>query len=418
MIHAAILLAAMAVSAAPGPADLAGKVVDRAGKPVGAATVLVHEARPRVGVGTISPLSQPDCGKKAATDAAGKFLIAGLDRELLFGVVVVAEGFRSKSIAQSDPLHGPLDVTLDAAPADTSGQTVFRGRVIDGAGKPVVGAIVTPFDFQLAEGAGGTRREGVDTFTVTDSRGEFRTTHSNIFSGHRLSIEARGFARCYTDATAKDGQVQEIRMTEGVTVRGRLLAEGKPAAGVVVGLVLNSGNVRKVVTMDRIATTDDGWFAFANVRAGDDYLVYTMMSNAVRLGGVLLPERISIGADGTTKDLGDRTLAPARRLSGRVILTDGKAIPEKLWLGLSRSRELGDAPQSVRLAADGSFSFAGVPEGPVRLDVRIAGYRLSAARNRFQQVAPSQIAIFVEGDKSGIELYFEPEPANDAGTER
>jgi hypothetical protein len=61
------------------------------------------------------------------------------------------------------------------------------------------------------------------------------------------------------------------------------------------------------------------------------------------------------------------------------------------------------------IAADGSFSFAGVPEEAVTLSVRIPGYRLASKRNRFQQVQPWAVALFVDADKAGLQLFFEPE---------
>ena len=68
-------------------------MVDAAQKPIPQATVFIYTAKPRVGLGIMCPGCYVDCGKKATTDAEGKFLIAKLDPELLFRVLVVAEGF-------------------------------------------------------------------------------------------------------------------------------------------------------------------------------------------------------------------------------------------------------------------------------------------------------------------------------------
>ncbi len=117
-------------------------------------------------------------------------------------------------------------------------------------------------------------------------------------------------------------------------------------------------------------------------------------------------EAATVGADGTSKDVGDLSLTPKfYRLSGRVILTDGKAVPQDSRLSLSR--ELGWDLLVTIPAADGSFSFAGVPEEAVTLNVRVAGYRL-ASRNRFQQVQNGAVAMFVDADKSGLEIFLAP----------
>lgn len=137
MLHVTLLLCVSTVSASPARGNLAGKVVDAAQKPIPQATVLIYTAKPRVGLGVLCPSCYVDCGKKATTDAAGKFLIAELGPDLLFRVLVVAEGFKPQFAKDVDPLQKPLDVQLEAMPSDLSGRSVLRGRVLDEAGKPV-----------------------------------------------------------------------------------------------------------------------------------------------------------------------------------------------------------------------------------------------------------------------------------------
>ena len=250
---------------------------------------------------------------------------------------------------------------------------------------------------------------GVDPAAVTNLRGEFLITGNRGDLGYDLEVEARGFATRLVDLLPTGGKPHEIRITEGATVQGRILKEGKPVLGIAVGLVqCNRG--MGFVGVYRIATDGDGRYTFANVHPNDDYFVYTTMSDAARLGGILLPERISVGADGTTKDVGDRVLASAvHRVSGRVVLTDGKPIPKNTRLLLDRE-DAWDSEDALA-AADGSFAFAGVPEEAVTLNARIPGYRLASKRNRFQQIQPWAVAMFVDADKSGLEVFFEPEAA-------
>jgi hypothetical protein len=106
--------------------------------------------------------------------------------------------------------------------------------------------------------------------------------------------------------------------------------------------------------------------------------------------------------------VGERGLVLVHQVSGRLILTDGKAVPSGTHLLLSRE-DAWDS-QNVLAAPDGSFAFTGVPEEAVTLSSRIPGYRLAGRRNRFQQVNPGSVAMFVDADKSGVELFFEPEP--------
>jgi hypothetical protein len=411
MVHLTLILALLTVSAEPSQGNLAGKVVDTMKKPIPQATVFIYTARPRIGLGILCPSCYVDCGKKAATDTEGKFLISNLDPELLFRVLVVAEGFRPQFARDVDPLQGSLDVKLETMPADLSGRAVLRGRVLDGAGKPVVGAVVSPTGCERADKRWWGQMPGVDPAGVTNLRGEFLVTGNQGDLGYNLEVEARGFAKRLVDLLPTGEKMHEVRITEGITVQGQIIKDGKPVGGIAVGLVQCNRGAGQFFGAYRIATNGDGRYTFANVYPNDDYFVYTTMDDAARLGCILLPERISVSADGTTKEVGDSTLSSAvHRLSGRFILTDGKPVPDGTRLLLSRE-EAWDS-QSAVVAADGSFSFAGVPEEAVTLNARIPGYRLASKQNRFQQVQSWAVAMFVDADKSGLEVFFEPEAAN------
>jgi hypothetical protein len=411
MVHVILLLATLTVSAGSAHGDLVGGVVDGAQKPIPHATVFIYTAKPRVGLGILCPSCYVDCGKKATTDAEGKFLVSSLDPQLLFRVLVVADGFRPQFAKDVDPLQGPLTVKLEGMPSDLSGRAVLRGRVLDSVGKPVVGAVVSPTGCERAEKRWWGSMPGVDPAGVTNLHGEFLITGNPGDLGYDLEVETRGCTKRLVDLLPTGEKVHEIRVTEGATVHGQILKDGKPLTGIAVGLVQCERGAGKFVGVYRIATNGDGRFTFVNVHPNDTYYLYTAMSDAARLGGILLPERISVSADGTTNGVGDRTLASAvHRVSGHVILTDGKPVPAATRLLLSRE-EAWDS-ESATVAADGSFSFTGVPEEAVTLNIRIPGYRLAGKRNRFQQVQPWAVALFVDADKSELELFLESEAPN------
>jgi Carboxypeptidase regulatory-like domain len=411
MLHITLILALLTVSAEPARVNLSGKVVDAAHNPIPQATVFIYTAKPRIGLGILCPSCYVDCSKQATTDADGKFFISKLDPELLFRVLVVAEGYKPQFAKDVDPLKGPLDVKLETMPTDLSGRTVLRGRVLDSAGKPVVGAAVSPTGCERADRRWWGQMPGVDPTSVTNLHGEFLITGNQGDLGYNLEVEARGFAKQLVDLLPTGEKMHEIRITEGAVVQGRILNDGKPVGGISVGLVQCNRSGGQFVGVYRIATNSDGRYTFANVHPNDDYFVYTTMKDAARLNGILLPQRISVGADGTTKEVADGTLSSAiHRLSGRVILTDGKPIPNATRLLLAREGAWDS--ESVMIASDGTFSFDGVPEETVTINARIPGYRLASKRNRFQQVQPWAIAMFVDTDKSGLELYLEPDSAS------
>ncbi len=188
-------------------------------------------------------------------------------------------------------------------------------------------------------------------------------------------------------------------------MKGRILKDGKPVSGIAVGLVQCDRGAGRFVGASRIATGADGRFTFVNVYPNDEHFLYTAMQDAAGLGA-LPTERVAVGGDNTVKDVGDRSLAPVYRISGRIILTDGKVLPAGARLLLSRE-DAWDS-QTVVLAVDGSFAFAGVPEEPVTLSTRLPGYHLASKRNRFQQVREG-VALFVDADRPDLELVFEPD---------
>ena len=411
MAHATLLLALLTLSSTPARPELAGTVVDAAQKPVPQATVFIYTAKPRVGLGILCPSCYADCSKTATTDANGKFSISALDPELIFTVLVVAEGFKPQLKKDVNPLKGPADVKIEAMPSSLSGRAVLRGRVLDKDGKPVVGAIASPTGCERADRRWGGQMPGVDPASVTNLRGEFLITGNLGDMAYDLDVEARGFAKLKIELLSTGEKIHEIRLTSGATVRGQILKEGKPVSGIAVGLVQCSLNSQKFVGLYKIATNDAGRFTFVNVHPNDEYFVFTPMNETVRFGGILPLKTVTLGADGTASDAGELSLSPTfYRLSGRIVLTDGKAVPSglRLWL----AREIGwDSATSAVIAADGSFSFAGVPEETVTLGARIPGYRLAGKRNRFQQIREGTIAIFVDADKMGLEIFFEPEAA-------
>jgi hypothetical protein len=411
MIHATLILAALSLSAATS-SDLAGQVVDAAGKPIPQATVFIYTARPRVGPGVICPGCYADCRKSAATDANGKYVIAHLDPGLIFRVLAVAEGFRPRFAEEVDPRRGPLDVNLDPMPTDLSGRVVLRGRVLGPDGKPVVGAVVSPEGCKRADKQWGGRLPGVDPASVTNLRGEFFITGNPGDLAYDVTVEGRGLVRRHSGLLPTGDKMHEIRMTEGATLHGRILKDGKPLAGMLVSLVQCDLGGDTFIGCHSVATDAEGRYTFENLRPKDDYYVFISMDNAARLGKIMLPKRISVGDDGTTTDAGDGSVAdPIYRVSGRAILTDGKPLPKNTRMSLSRT-ELGWDVAACGIGDDGSFSFAGVPEEPVELSARIPGYRLASKRNRFQQTHPWAVATMVDGDKAGLEIYYEPEPAS------
>jgi hypothetical protein len=95
-------------------------------------------------------------------------------------------------------------------------------------------------------------------------------------------------------------------------------------------------------------------------------------------------------------------------LRGRVILNDGKKVPERARLSLGFDQ--GRTSRSSPLDADGWFEFSGVLTGAVSLQIQIPGYRISAKNPSKDWVNEGRLVGLLQ--QSHEQFFIELEPAN------
>src|SRR5207247_376685 len=92
---------------------LGGTIRSEQSGPIAGAKVFIRTATPRKGVGVLCPSCYADCRKAAVTDGEGKFIFKELDPELLFRLLVVAEGYvPAQSTNAIDPGASVVEFTL------------------------------------------------------------------------------------------------------------------------------------------------------------------------------------------------------------------------------------------------------------------------------------------------------------------
>jgi hypothetical protein len=399
------LVLVVAAAAAQDRARVSGKVTDAAGTPVAQATVMVYEAGVRKGYSAYCPTCWADCGKRATTDSAGAFTISGLNPELIFTLLVVRDGYSSTYVPKVDPEKGPAETTVlkpRAAIEDTT--QVVRGLVVNAHGNPVKEAVVEQqgVTFKGPDGRVGTRFGGamdwIDQIAVTNDKGEFEIAFSKPAVQMILAVKPRGMAsKLFTLPTGPERH--GLTVTDGAVVRGRLVTpDGKPVPDAELGLATHSRRAGTTLPEVRIGTREDGTFAFTNVPPGRIWVVYPKMESlAVRnLGGAVTA--CETKDDGQEVDIGDVVVRPAYTVRGKVVLSDGKAIPPDMRVTLSADAA-GDS-QISPIAGDGSFEFRGLPGGVYTLGPAIRGYR---AGDGFG------IEILVKSDLNNLVVRMEPE---------
>jgi len=368
---------------------LTGTVTDVAGKPIERATVMVYHAGVKQGYSTFCPSCYSDCGKRTLTAADGTFTIPSLSPDLLFELLVVRDGYAPAFVKKVDPASVKPTAALSARERITDAGRVVRGVVVDGDGKPLRDAVVEPQGIQAETPRGdkgsiyGTI-DGLEPVSVTSEKGEFELAYARPFDAMVVHVEARGMAPKIATNLATGGERHRIVVTDGATIRGRLVQEGKPVANAEIGLIARHrgwmANLKLYgypVPEIRIGTNEDGTFAITNVPPGVEWYVYGKMESLTARGGAPVVE-CATAKDGEKVDVGDITINPGLRLRGKVVLDDGNPIPPGMRVTISSDRAFDS--QTAALGEDGSFEFGGLAKGGYEIFASVRGYGLPNRR--------------------------------------
>jgi len=365
-------------TAVDGP-TLTGKVCEEEGKPVAGATVMIWTGAVKQGYSVHCPGCYQDCGKRATTDAQGTFAIPRLSPDLRFQLLVVREGYTPAFVGKVDPFQGPAAATLHRreTPADLS--RVVRGRIIGPNREPVRGAVIEPefvwFHKENGELAGwGGAVKGLDPLAVANDRGEFEVAYAKPAVRMTLMVRARGMAPKRFDDLSTGSERHTMSVDRGASVRGRLVHYGKPVGGAEMGLVSRDRVSDRFISEVRIGTEPDGSFLFVNVPAPGQWYAYAKMESIARYGATPAVA-CATDRDDEIVDLGAIEIKSGHGIRGRVVLSDGKSIPDGMRIGISAQRAWDS--QTLPLGSDGRFEFVGLPSDDYAINPGIKGYHLS-----------------------------------------
>jgi hypothetical protein len=387
--------------------SLTGKVTDTAGKPIEHATVMVYKAGVKRGYNLFCPTCYADCGKRRITDANGIFTFKDLREDLWFELLAAADGYIPAFIEKVDPSStSPVVGKLSPRPKASDPNRIFRGHILDLQGRAIRDAVVQPVGALLDPKSGASSYgtiPGLDPIAISNDKGEFEIGYSKSDAeiiesakayGIRpelahvpvkvlVKVEARGIAETFAVVPA-GGQDTTITVTEGVTVRGRLVQDGTPVVHAEVGLIgrqrggfsrnleIHGNNFDEI----QIGTQPDGTFAITSVPAPADWSIYGKMESLASRGATG-SIACATKRDKEVVDVGDIQVKPAHRLRGRVVLGDGKPIPEGMRATISSESTLDT--QTVMLPPDGRFEFLGLAVGSYSVWASVKGYEISNA---------------------------------------
>jgi peroxiredoxin/uncharacterized GH25 family protein len=385
--------------------DLTGVVKDRSDRPLSDATVFIYTAGPKEGTGVLCPSCYADCRKRTNTDADGKFSIEELDPSLIFRVLVVAKGFQPEFVAKVDPAEKPIEVALKPISGGETPNKRMRGVVLDGDGKPVSGAVVSIRGVSRGTSTRFGGNKEVDPVAVSDDAGEFTINSAEPFDAVGVDVEAAGFAKGIFQRLATGGEVHMLKLDEGVTVKGRVLHDGKPLRGIDMGIAGANRRSEIFVGDYTVATDTNGAFLFPNLPARTEYFVYGRMKSLGEKGSIP-SRRVKTGEVGFTVDFGDLVAQPGYRLEGVVRLTGSNSVPEKTQVMVSRK----DAWDQLITHTDGQgrFKLTGIPPETVSVHSRVPGYRHSLRNASLDVQNPSSLIGRLRTNKTDLVIELEP----------
>ena len=340
------------------------------------------------------------------TGAEGKFVLEGLDPELYFRLLVYQQGYvPTYTDGAVDPREGPVTVELERHDlAERDPELVLRGTVVDPHGDPVPHAVITPSGRKLGKSLQYGALDGVDELALSDERGEFELGVSAPKEELLVSVSARGFASRTAYWLAAGAEPHTLALSRGVTVTGVVKKGDEPLSGVEIGMAQVERTGEHFLGERTIGTGADGRFTFVNVAPNDEWTLYGLMAS-LRKHGALAVRPVKTGADETTLDLGTLVLEPGLRLSGKVQLSDGTALPEDFRVLLGRE-EAWDA-QTVLVGADGRFEFEGLPRELYTVTTRLKGWVISPRNASHDFLNEAGLIGRVEADTELV-LLLEP----------
>jgi uncharacterized GH25 family protein len=410
---AAAYLIASAVMFGADIVTLAGRVTDVNGKPIEHATVMVYHAGVKKGYSTFCPSCYADCGKRTFTDVTGTYAFTNLKPDLWFELLIVRDGYGPVSIKKVDPSNGPpTTAVLNIRPTVDDPTRMVRGRVVDASGNPMRDVAVQPQGIASNQGALIGTIPGLDPLAVTNDKGEFEITYAQPASKMLLLVEARRMAPRFV--VIPTGTKREtVQLYQGAVIRGRLVEHGKPVSGAEIGLIAREQGgfgadlnmVGNAYAEMKIGTQDDGSFAITGVPTLGEWYVYGKMES-IASRGATEPVVCTTKRNNELVDVGELEVKPGYRLRGKVVLSDGKPVPEGMRIFVT-SDQARDSLTAI-LGTDGHFQYAGLPRGKYSIKLAVKGYILPEGAQ--------EVAISIDHDVDNWAIVLSP--ANRIPTDR
>lgn len=405
-----------------GKTEISGRVVDLGGRAIGGATVQVRRTA------DVTPETWKDHRKASqmTTDNDGRFTLRNvpegnydleirLDRRpnsiaylvtaeagasnLTFKIdnrpqpaiprlevsrVIALPAEHSTSETQVDQVAAPtlnkpksaVDASSEDADASLPNQDEVTGLVVDGAGRPVVGASV---HCRLHS---GYRKDGFIFFGAeptaiqnkkTDSQGQFVVHTDHDVVRINFAFAAPGFGEQQVSWMRGSSVSLNVELSRGASINGRLVGpDDRPVSNATLGIVQTNGAFPPKQTI----TDNEGRFQFDDLQAEKQYSICTGLDQVI--SGVLPVSVVNAPEAGKRADLGDVRAEIPKRLTVTVQTLDDSPLPVDTTVIVNRN--LAWRSERALVATDGKssaqISLSAVGEEILEISVLAKGYKV------------------------------------------
>jgi beta-lactamase regulating signal transducer with metallopeptidase domain/protocatechuate 3,4-dioxygenase beta subunit len=283
----------------------------------------------------------------------------------------------------------------------TSRDVTISGVAVDEDGKPVSGAEVKTLQDP------GLR--AIDVTAETDSEGRFTMTEPSLADAGDVEIRHRERGLYGRTSTRIDDDAEfpltlslEIKMAPAAVVKGHVLVDGEPVAGVSIrlGQHVTYHGEGYGIGVDQAETDDQGRFVFELAPPGKKFYLSTDDPRFTRLNGRAFDLKTKQVHEYPTIELKRRDMT----VSGIVVDPDGNPVAGVLVYAMERGATTTSfmCPQRLTLG-DGRFALVGVPNAPLTVVALIPNPPNSSDRRvRFSATADAM------GGEKDVRIVLDP----------